>query len=341
MTLALKKCNHILPFLILLILGSGLLYLAQHPITQLYPKQMSWGIGLDFILTLPIFYLLLIWNRPIPKISVVPVVFLGSFIAHTFLPLERIPFFVYFRALCIPLLELAVIGFIGHKVYKLYKKYPRGQHGDVFSALKSSCREIIPGMAGRFLATELATLYYGFFASKPSQVQKDEFSYHKESGVFSVLGVFIFLIFIETIALHLLLQLWSSTAALLLTLLSLYTALQFWGILRSLPRRPIRLDQERQELELYFGILSEATIPLPTITHWKAKPGLIPQSEDFQELSPLGSLGGSYNFLIRVEKEGEIQGLYGKKTLFHQLAFFVDDPDGLSAALDKAKKRVE
>ena len=128
------------------------------------------------------------------------------------------------------LVELCVLSYISFKVYKSIQifKLKKNTSKDFFTILKNTCYEIAPRRMAVALATEIGIIYYGFINWKKYRLKPNEFSYHKNSGTITLIAGFIFAVFIETVALHLLLARWNNTAAWVLTGLSIYSALQLF-----------------------------------------------------------------------------------------------------------------
>jgi hypothetical protein len=118
------------------------------------------------------------------------------------------------------------------KVRKVLKTYKR-QKSDVFDfyiVLQNTCAEFLPKRLVMPFVTEVAVFYYSFVNWKSLKLNENEFTYHKDSGLRAVLCVFIFLILIETAALHILLVKWNVIVDWILFGLSFYTALQVLGV---------------------------------------------------------------------------------------------------------------
>ncbi len=125
---------------------------------------------------------------------------------------------------------------------------------------------------------------------------------------------------------HFLINLWSPTAAWILSALSLYTAMQLIALIRSMPKRPIEINEAARTLELRYGIFSETSIYLDQIEHIEIsrKPfGLIKLA---RTLSPLGTLDG-HNVIITLKEENILNSLYGFEKKYKTLALFVDDKE--------------
>lgn len=293
-----------------------------------HADMLSLGVTLDLVLMAPLAYFFLIRKASnVPKITVFPIFMLCTLAATYILPVHHHFYLSQFKTWVLPVAELGLISFIIFRIWQLRKKYQaqRTQTLDFYMAFQSAAREILPTKVASFLAMEIAAFYYGFIDWNKRTLKAGEYSYHKNSGSIPLLAVFIFLILIETLALHLLIHfLWSETIAWILTILSLYTALQMFGIVRSMPKRPFTLN--KHELHLRYGIINEVIIPLEAIQ--KIEPSSMSQEfdEETRQLSFLGSLEG-HNILLELKEPNTLHGIYGMKNTFTTLAFFVDEKE--------------
>ncbi len=258
---------------------------------------------------------------------------IGLLLGSYFLPKGSQTYLELFKTWGLPVIELSVLTFVVLKVRSAIGQYKRlkGINPDFFSMLKSTCREILPPRLVVLFATEVAVIYYGFINWWTSSPQKNEFTYHKESGSPALLGAFIFIIIIETFVFHLLLAQWSVVAAWVLSALSIYTAFQVFGFARSLAKRPILIDED--SLVLRYGILNEATIPFPDIDRIELSSKRAEYS-GFIKLSPLGELE-SHNVIIGLNKENTAVGLYGMKKRFTIIGLHIDEPKKFKEQVDR------
>jgi len=273
----------------------------------------------------PVFYFFLILKTEIPKTTVVPITIIGLLIGSYFLPKESQTFLTLFKTWALPIIELFVLIFVSVKVVntiKIYKEL-KDDSLDFYTALTNVCNEIFPPKFVKPVVTEVAVFYYGFVNWKSIKLKNHQFSYHKKSGTPALLGALIFIIGIETLALHLLIERWSVLIAWILTGLSLYSIIQLFGFAKSLSQRPITINNN--QLILRYGILSETIIPLTDIQSIELSRKSLKKDGLEEKLSPLGDLD-SHNVLIRLNKENEIMGLYGLKKQYKTIAFFVDAP---------------
>ncbi|MEM9834642.1 MAG: hypothetical protein AAF944_28715 [Bacteroidota bacterium] len=312
-------------------LFGALIFLIKSPLLG-ESNSLALAITIDLLLTIPLVYLFLIRQTDIPKTTAVPVMVAGLLIGSYFLPQDSQIYLNLFKTWALPAIEISVLTFTVLKVRSAISKYKhlKGVNPDFFSTLKSTCYEILPTLAVMPVVTEVSVIYYGFLSWKTRALQKNEFTYHKESGTLALLGALIFMIIIETLVFHLLLVKWNIIIAWILSGLSIYTALQVFGFARSLSKRPISIGEDH--LGLRYGISNEADIPLVDIEKVELTSQSV-EGADFVKLSPLGELE-SHNVVIWLKEESIMTGLYGTKKKFRIIGLHVDDPARLKASLD-------
>jgi len=307
----------------LLIIGL-MVFIAKSSFFLLSPDSLAIGITFDILLTVPFLYFLLIRKTTIPKITIIPFFIFGIIICSFILPSENQYYLNFFKTWALPMVELSVLSFVIYNVRKGIKKYNKKKHSsvDFFTTLKNTCYEILPKNVVIPVVTEIAVFYYGFLYWKKRDLKENEFSYHKESGTIPLLIAIIFIVGIETVTFHILLLKWSNIAAWILTFLSIYSAIQIFGFLKSMFKRPISI--ENNKLYLRYGIMNEATIELKEIAAIEISSKDIELNKETQKLSFLGALE-SHNVIIRLKNENTLIGLYGIKKKFKVLALHVDN----------------
>lgn len=225
----------------------------------------------------------------------------------------------------LPVIEFAVFSIIVFKVrsaIRLFKKQ-RGLTPDIFSAIKNTCSEILPGRLAILLSTELAVVYYGFIDWKSRVAFDNEFTYHKKGGAASLFYAFFFIILMETIILHLMVSRWSIVSAWIFSGLSVYTAIQLLGIAKSLSKRPISINEST--ISLKHGILSEVEIPFSNIEKVDLSRKPLRRTQQERTLSPFSGFE-SHNVIISLKDETEVNGFYGLNSKLKVIGINVDTP---------------
>ncbi|WP_299334631.1 hypothetical protein [uncultured Psychroserpens sp.] len=315
----------LIAFLIPTILLLSLVLLINSSLFTEHQSKLSTFITIDFIITIPLIYFLLIRKTKISNLTIAPFLIVCVVIASYTIPMANQDILNLAKTWLIPIVELSVLTFIILKVRKAIKAYKEvaTTHKDFYSTLTETCKSIFPDTAAKLAANEIALIYYGFFNFKTISLKANEFTNYNGSGILSTLGALILVVGIEMVTIHYLASKWSITFAWIMTGLSIYSALQLIGIIRSVPKRPIVINSDH--LLLRFGILSETTIPLDVIESIQ-----LADSSDFNKekgtrtLSLLGEMEHS-NIMIHLKTPQHIEFIYGKPKLYTKLLCFVDD----------------
>ena len=300
------------------------------------PNSLSIGITFDLLLTVPVIYFLLIRKTSIPKTTVVPFLIIGMIVCSAILPVQNQYYLDLFKTWMFPIVELSIVSYIIYNVTRAIKRYRINKSGDeidFFTTLKNTCYEILPKKVVIPVVTEIAVFYYGFIYWKKRKLNENEFSYHKDSGTVSLLIAIIFIVAIETIVLHMLLQKWNVTVAWILTFLSIYSGIQLLGFLKSMTKRPISIKDGK--LYLRYGIMNETTIDLKSIDSIEISSKDIELNKETRKLSFLGELE-SHNVIISLKQENVLTGLYGIKRKYKSLALYVDKKNEFTNRINKA-----
>lgn len=335
MNTLINRNKSLITFGIPLALIVSMILLAKSSIFLLHPKELSIGITFDLIVFIPVIYFLLIRKKEIPKITIVPFFIMGIVVASFIIPKDFQFYLTQIKNWVLPSVEIFVFVLVIYKVRQLKTQFRNNRtHSlDFYSALKNAVAEVLPKKISNAFATEIAVIYYGFFSWKKRKLNSNEFSYHKSSGTIALLFVFIFLILVETSISHILLEKWSSAVAWSLSILSIYTGLQVFGITRSMSKRPIAIENE--ELKLRYGLFSESTIKISNIESIVLSSKSIEFDNITKKLSPLRDFE-SHNVVVNLKNEVVLLGLYGFKSTYKTLAFYVDDKDRFEKELKKA-----
>ncbi|MFK7782470.1 hypothetical protein [Psychroserpens sp.] len=326
---------NLVPFIIPLTLILVLILLLNSTLYLSHQNTLSTFITIDFIITIPLVYFILIRKTKISNLTIAPFLILCVIIASYAIPTSNQDTLTAAKTWLIPIVELIVFTIIILKVKKAIKHYKNAsnQHQDFYSILQATCKSMFPETPAKLVANEIALIYYGFFNFKKIELKPNEYSNYKGSGILSTLTAIIFLVGIEMISIHILASKWSSVLAWVLTGLSIYSALQLIGIIRSIPKRPMILKDD--ELILRFGMLSETIIPIEAVESIT-----LANSSDFNKekntktLSLLGELENS-NIVIHLKTPQQLEFIYGKPKNYTKLLCFVDDNQSFIAEVNK------
>lgn len=322
----LYKNRNLITFGVPLFLILSVIVLANSSVFQLHPKELSIAITFDLIFIILAIYFLLIRKKEIPKVTTVPFFIVGIVIASIIIPKDFQFYLTQVKNWILPIVETIIFFIVIYKVRQLNKAFRKDnlQSLDFYSALKNASAQILPKRISTAFATEIAVIFYGFLHWRKRKLSVNEFSYHKSSGTIALLLVFIFLIMIETSVVHMLLQKWSVVSAWILTILSIYTCIQVFEIMRSMSKRPISIDNG--ELKLRYGLFSETTILISNINTIELSTVSVESDETIKKLPPLREFE-SHNVVIRLKEEEVLFGLYGLTSKYKNLALYVDEKE--------------
>jgi hypothetical protein len=326
-----RKLLFILPLLIIL----SSFIIAKSAMFLDHASELSIGVTLDLILLLPLFYFLAIRKTKIPKTTVVPVFIIGVVIGTYILPENGQFLLSNVKTWVIPIVEISVVTVVVLKVRKVIRMF-RAQNDtdfDFYSILKTVTSEMMLKRLSVAVSTEIALFYYGFINWKSPKLSQNQFTNHKNSSGRSLLYAVIFLILVESVALHLLLDQWSTIAAWILTGLTVYSGVQIFGFARSLNKRPITVDLEEGLIKLKFGILAETEVAISNIKNIEESTNEIEKDSEVKMLSPLGQMD-NHNLIIHLNEPHILHGIYGIKKEYTSIAVNVDNKDRFLEILD-------
>jgi hypothetical protein len=327
-------------FAIPLLLVASMIYFTSTSFFKANTDKLSLAITIDLLLTVPLIYFLLIRKTTIPKTTIVPFVILSIVVCSFILPSENQHYLSLFKTWVLPLIEISVLSYVIYKIVKtirLYKQHKKETASDFFTILKSTCQDILPKGIVIPFATEIAVIYYGFICWKKTKLKSNHFTYHKDSGTIALLSVLILIIGIETFTLHYLLAKWSEIAAWILTGISIYSAIQILGFLKSMFYRPIVVDSER--IKLYYGIMNETSIYIKDIESIELSTKDIDSEKTARKLSLLGNLE-SHNTIIKLKQKNTLFGLYGIKRPYTTLALHLDKNQDFKTLVENKLKNL-
>ncbi|MEQ6124638.1 hypothetical protein AAON49_10585 [Pseudotenacibaculum sp. MALMAid0570] len=318
------------------IIGVSLIFLLKSSFFLDNPEALSSAITIDFLITIPFIYFLIIRKRNIPKFTVITVAVLGVVVLSIFLPQEHSSLLNSIKTYLIPVLELGVLSFLIYKVRQVSKRYQKTSN-DFYTNLKQAASEVFPKKIATILVTEISMIYYGFLRWKSPKLTENEFSYHKKNALVSILAGFTLLIVIETVWLHAFLVKWNLVIGWIITVLSAYTGLQIFALTKSVMMRPYIIDKVEENLNLRYGFFVDTFIPINKIESLEVSSKDLPEDKSVIPFSPLGTLG-EYNIILHMKEEIRFSGIYGLKRKARSIAIYVDDKERFKNQLEEILK---
>lgn len=229
---------------------------------------LVYAVMFDFMLVIPCLYWLFILRAKGKSIvKAAPLLLVGAFAAAIALPQSLRG--VIWRAAwpieaALIAAELAVIGYELRIVYRFVRQFRLAarRQPDTAEALRTAMRDGVgDGKWAKLFLHDLSMLYYLLFSWGRKQCRDEAltFTYHRRTQQTLYAAIMTKIILLEGIFMHLLLQLWSSWAAWILTAADLWLLALIWADSRASFLQPIRLSADG--LKLRYGLRIQADIP--------------------------------------------------------------------------------
>lgn len=290
----------------------------------------------DLIFAVPIAYFILIRRSLIPRVTVVPV-FLASVAAARFLipqPGQGVVSAVVTYAL--PAVEIFAFGYVFIRLGRIVRAYRLTNNADldVMERLRSAfLKELQPAALARAVAFEAAGVAFAFGKwRRPTAVT--QFSYHKNT--IPILSVLLFLLTAETAVAHIVISMWSTVAAWVVTGLSIYFGFQLFGHLKGIILRPILITESR--LLIRCGLIADTEIRLDIVIKAVQCESAGSTAEHSLAITPAGPLLRP-NVNLTLLDEVPIYGFYGIPKRTRSLSIYVDDPERFVNQLNELVRR--
>lgn len=281
-----------------------------------HPDVVAWGFTFDLTISLPLlWWLFAVRTGRAGVVTLIPIFLLGLAAAARIIPPAQHTFVDQLRFVAAPL-DLVTMALVIRRVARI-RRVERS--GDPLDRIERACAELFGGgVAARAVAFEIATFYYAFSGwRKPAP---PGFTVHQRSGWGTVAGVFIFLIAIESVCLHLIVQLWSVKAAWIVTTLDIYGALWLIGDYHALRLRPTRIEGDT--LIISYGLRWHAAIPLAAINAIEPVRG----EADWKRKGVLKvAILDEPRLMIRFHTPQTVDGLAGLTRRIDAVAILADD----------------
>ena len=303
----------------------------------LAPDLLGWAVSADVAMLLPAIYLLLAGRVGWPRLSAVPVFVLGLLVSRALLPAGHTGLAGRLGFVAAPL-ELFVLVYLVRETRRVAREYRAvaAGPGRFVEALEIALRRLrVPPRLAQILLTESSVIHYGLLGwtrRRSAPGDGTGFSYHLKCGYGAVVGVFVFLILLETSLVHLLLAPRLAVAAWTLNLLGLYGAVFLLADFNAARLRPVRIADDR--LEIRVGLRWRGAIRLRDIeaVELPIAAASARKKDDFKAV-----LLGDPNLGIRLRRDATATGLYGLSRTFRRVLLAVDDPRGLARAIEDGR----
>jgi len=315
----------------LCILAIGL-FLMQKA-APLHQDAVASGFLFDMVITFPVaWYFLVIRPLKLRKWSILLVITCCCTVAYFILPAHQRHYILELREL-MALPELALLIYTLSKIRHIRREYSQLQAAlpDVAYNLHKSMATVMGNTnAVKIMASELTIWRFGFFFWKkqPAISASRNFSIHREIGYASLFGVVISVCAIELVAFHLFLLHYNHTAALIVTILSIYGTLFLIGDFAAIIQNPVLILKD--QVLLRTGLRWRALVNTNNIASiQKITDGFEPAPTCFKG----GLMKNRVNILFNFTETIQIERLYRKPITTNQIVMTIDEAEALIAAI--------
>lgn len=310
--------------------AASLLAVLRLPALEPGPRStvVASALALDLTVTAPaLAWVTLVRTRRVPWIVLPPAFVVGYVLALATLPGEQGAVLDALGWLAAPA-EGALVAWIVVRARRAYAAAPAGP-ADFATRFRVAARRTLGSrVPADILTTEIAVLYHAFRPRGPSRGPgADSFTVHREAGYPAVASVVALLVVVETSAVHLLVGLWSTTVAWVLSGLGVYAIAWLLGDGRALGARPTRVTATH--LRLRVGLRWEADVPRSRIAEVRRlRPGDASEGEGLRAV-----VIGAPNVRLAFHEPVEVTGMYGIRRRVRVVRLRVDEADRFCAAL--------
>jgi hypothetical protein len=295
------------------------------------PGAVATGLTVDLVVLVPaLYYATFVRGRGWPAVSLAPVFLLSYGAASLLVPAEHHAL-LNAIGIAFPALELGLLGYVGYKAWQVVRanREARAAQGDFYDRVRETLRGALdaPAVAGA-LAYEVSLFHYAFSLRRP-EPPPHGFTYHRASGYQTVFGAILVMAAVELIGVHILLQMWSETAALIHVVLSGYGLFWLVGDYRAMRRRPHELRDSG--LRVRYGLRWNLDAPWSQVARVRRTRRPAPGDDYLSTVSMT-----SPRYVIELRKPVEATGPYGLTRDVQRVGLVVDD----SAAFEERLQRL-
>ncbi|MEK4081556.1 hypothetical protein [Solibacillus sp. FSL K6-1126] len=276
-------------------------------------------------------YLLLIRPRTLPKLFIYLSFILCLGATYFIIPPFQRDFLNKILVWLIPFVEISVIVLVIYSIVKSIISYKRINSNESYNFLEVTKMSLEPKLGSGFVLeavlTEIGVFYYGILVwfKKPYIKENEVFTYHKTSQIKTIVIVFSFLIAIESVLFHLLIQLWSDIAAWVFTVLNIYALFYMVGLYNSSRFLPHVIN--RDKLTIRLGYQSSIELDISNIESIKDA-----KQVGFGDKIPKETYYSLLNidtpqYELFLKEPVLMKGSYGKRRYVKTVIFRSDEPN--------------
>ena len=228
-------------------------------------------------------------------------------------------------------LELAVVVLVAVRARRLVRRMREDAGRPLILRLADALEDVgLPPRVARIVTTEASTMILAL-TGWVRRAPRDGFSSHRTHQSLAIHGVLIFLIALETVALHLLIAQASALAAWISTGTSIYAALWLVGDAHALRLGRIRVERDAVVIEI--ARRWAAIVPRRAIVAARPETAIARDGRGRPAAGTLALAIETPTIVLELSEPVTARGPFGLTRTGTRVALTVDDPAGFLAAL--------
>ncbi len=295
------------------------------------PKNSLPYIKTSLLVLPPLLYYFLIVYRSSVRPRTVLTVIATNFAASKFLNLVGLKTLLLFAAL----IEIVFFILLLLRIIRIVQKYLqlRSSGKSRIDAVRETGAQILRDMQSnpiyRYIFIELSLFYYIYKNLRKENPDSDGKLVNNIAGASDLVLAISLLTIIEIIPVHMLIYHYNTIAAWVVTVLSLYTLLWFWGDYSALRLEHSFVDNDK--IHLKVGLRCSAVAPVEQIESYELGEFV---HEGLKSKSFLGaSVSKKSNLLIKFKQPVKATIMFGIQRQFTEIALRIINVDDIKSAL--------
>jgi hypothetical protein len=287
------------------------------------------AVTIDLVVVIPLLhYVFIVRRRGMPLITLLPVFRLSLAAAAFVLPAGDRPLYEALAHLARPA-EVAIAGYILYRIYLGWRALNAAGTDDVLERYRIGVRAMLPETVlapertAAAIAFEAAVVWFAtraWRARPEAPAGSATFTGHRKAGYGGMVAGLLLVVIIDLLLIHILVSLWSSAVAWVLTGLGLYTLVWIVGDLQAIRLRPSWMDGDR--LCMRLGLRWSVAVPRTAVRGVRK----LGRGEAVTGALKL-ALPNAPRVLVELDAPATAEGVYGMMRTVNAVELGVDDPD--------------
>jgi hypothetical protein len=290
------------------------------------PDVAAWGITFDLTLSIPaLYWFFVVRTGKARPLTLAPLFIAGTVLATALIPRPQQQFLHALETFVAPAVELFLIAALVVRIRAARREPARSN--DPYERIAAAARGIVgEGIVATAIASEMAMFYYAFFCWRkhPEETKGTPFTVHERSGWGSIVVCIMVLIVAESAGMHLLLRIWSHTAAWIWLSMDVWAIVWLTGDYHALRLRRSSVDEDG--LHIRYGMRWSVSVPLDLIESIEA----VHEEKQWKQPGVLKmAILEEPRWRITLREPVTANGISGIRKTIRSIALLPDDDDAI------------